>query len=81
MCQNQLIDSLIVFQVDFLNMKELLGLLHLLPEVLGRVHYIHIGLPFSLDCLYQLLRSDLLSAIVDLELIRELIETIGHHQR
>jgi hypothetical protein len=75
MCQYQFVNSLIVLEIDFLNVQKLFGFLDLLPEVFRLVHHIYECLALALQGLDQVFGRQMLCARVYLELISELIET------
>ena len=75
MCQYQFVNSLIVLEIDFLNVQKLFCFLDLLPEVFLLVHHIDERLALALQGLYQVFGCQMLCARVYLELISELIET------
>lgn len=74
------VDSLIVVEVYLLNMKHLLGFLDLLPEVFALVQHEEARTALLVflnqQWINEVLDLNLLSAVVDLELIREFVETV-----
>ena len=75
MSQDILIHLLVVAQVYLLGKQQLLSFLGLLPEVLGLIQNVEIGELLITQGLNQILDLYLFCAILNLELIREFIET------
>jgi len=79
MCQYVLVHSLIVFQVDLLHVEQLLSFFDLLPKVFALIKNEQASFTFAAIIINQRINEvshlDLLCAIVQLKLIRELVET------
>ena len=81
MRQNVLVNSLIIFEVDLLHVQQLLRFLDLLPEMLGRIHYVQESRPSALAYQWvdEVFHFDLLGTIIDFELARKLIKAKKIH--
>jgi hypothetical protein len=76
MRQYVFVNSLIIFEVDLLHLQQLLRFLDLLPEMLGRVHYVQECRPSALAYQWvdEVFHFDLFGTIFDFELARKLIK-------